>query len=50
VIERTTEGNRLLRSAAEVVTEVDDRLFGEQADPVMRRIGGSVPSASVETK
>jgi len=50
VIERTTEGDRLLRSANEVVAEVDDRLSGEQADPVMRRIGGSVRSASVATK
>ncbi|MBF6347551.1 MULTISPECIES: MarR family winged helix-turn-helix transcriptional regulator [Nocardia] len=44
-IELTEEGERLLRAAQEVVTAVDERLFGAAADPVQRRIGIAVIDA-----
>ena len=44
-IELTADGERLLRAAQEVVTEVDERLFGAAADPVQRRIGNAVVDA-----
>lgn len=44
-IELTAEGERLLRAARRVVSEVDERLFGATADPVQRRIGTAVVDA-----
>jgi DNA-binding MarR family transcriptional regulator len=44
-IELTDEGIRLLRAAQQVVTDVDERLFGSAADPVQRRIGAAVVDA-----
>lgn len=44
-IELTAEGGRLLREAMAAVAEVDDRLFGEAADPVLRQVGDAVRAA-----
>ncbi|MGW5382250.1 MarR family winged helix-turn-helix transcriptional regulator [Nocardia sp. NPDC003963] len=44
-IELTPDGVRLLRAAQQVVAEVDDRLFGPEADPIQRRIGTAVLDA-----
>jgi DNA-binding MarR family transcriptional regulator len=47
-IELTEEGARLLRSAMRAVAEVDLRLFGPDADPVLRRVGDAAASAFEE--
>lgn len=44
-IELTAKGRRLLRAAQQVVDEVDERLFGAEADPDRRRIGEAVMAA-----
>ncbi|WP_039829190.1 MarR family winged helix-turn-helix transcriptional regulator [Nocardia testacea] len=44
-IELTPEGIRLLGAAQQVVADVDERLFGSEADPVQRRIGAAVVDA-----
>lgn len=44
-IELTEEGHRVMRQAMELVSDVDDRLFGEAADPVQQEIGGAVYKA-----
>lgn len=44
-IELTPDGVRLLRAAQQVVAEVDDRLFGPEADPIQRQIGSAVVAA-----
>jgi DNA-binding MarR family transcriptional regulator len=41
-IELTPEGTRLLRTAREKVSEVDERLFGPDADPAHREVGRAV--------
>ncbi|MEJ2859279.1 MULTISPECIES: MarR family winged helix-turn-helix transcriptional regulator [unclassified Saccharothrix] len=41
-IELTPEGTRLLRTAREKVSEVDERLFGPDADPAHREAGRAV--------
>jgi DNA-binding MarR family transcriptional regulator len=40
-IEVTEEGARLLRAAMTAVAGVDGRLFGPDADPVMRQVGAA---------
>nr|WP_283133996.1 MarR family winged helix-turn-helix transcriptional regulator [Rhizohabitans arisaemae] len=44
-IEVTPQGARLLNEARKAVAEVDDRLFGPDADPVLREVGRTVRSA-----
>ncbi|MBF6329552.1 MarR family winged helix-turn-helix transcriptional regulator [Nocardia transvalensis] len=44
-IELTPKGVRLLQAAEEVVAEVDQRLFGPEADPILRQIGSAVLDA-----
>ncbi|MEV0643874.1 MarR family winged helix-turn-helix transcriptional regulator [Phytomonospora sp. NPDC050363] len=44
-IELTEEGGRLLTAAKGVVSEVDERLFGADADPIQRRVGEGVRAA-----
>jgi len=44
-IELTPEGARLLQRAREAVSAVDERLFGEAADPVQRQVGAAVRAA-----
>jgi DNA-binding MarR family transcriptional regulator len=44
-IELTPEGARLLREAMDAVTTVDARLFGADADPVLRQVGDVVRAA-----
>ncbi|WP_214319609.1 MarR family winged helix-turn-helix transcriptional regulator [Nonomuraea sediminis] len=44
-IEITDDGARLLQAAQEVVTGVDERLFGAEADPIQRRLGEAVLTA-----
>jgi DNA-binding MarR family transcriptional regulator len=44
-IELTAEGSRLLQEAMAAVADVDDRLFGEAADPVLRQVGDAVRAA-----
>ncbi|WP_327580506.1 MarR family transcriptional regulator [Nonomuraea sp. NBC_00507] len=44
-IEVTPEGARLLEAAKEAVAEVDERMFGPDADPVQRQIGQAVLAA-----
>jgi DNA-binding MarR family transcriptional regulator len=41
----TPKGSRLLRAAQEVVSEVDNRLFGAEADPIQRQIGAAILAA-----
>ncbi|WP_380729327.1 MarR family winged helix-turn-helix transcriptional regulator [Saccharothrix hoggarensis] len=44
-IELTPEGTRLLDQARQAIAEVDERLFGEAADPVQQRLGAAVRAA-----
>lgn len=44
-IELTPEGERLMREAMKAVAEVDELLFGPDADPVQRRIADTVRAA-----
>jgi DNA-binding MarR family transcriptional regulator len=44
-IELTEEGGRLLQEAMAGVAEVDARLFGPGADPVLRQVGDAVRAA-----
>ncbi|MFC4011376.1 MarR family winged helix-turn-helix transcriptional regulator [Nonomuraea purpurea] len=44
-IELTPEGVRLLRAAQDVLAEVDERMFGAAADPILRQVGASVRTA-----
>ncbi|RVX42583.1 DNA-binding MarR family transcriptional regulator [Nonomuraea polychroma] len=44
-IEVTPEGARLLERAKQAVAEVDERMFGPDADPVQRQIGQAVLAA-----
>ncbi|WP_036567306.1 MarR family winged helix-turn-helix transcriptional regulator [Nocardia sp. BMG51109] len=44
-IELTPKGTRLLQAAEDVVTEVDERLFGAESDPVLRRVGTAILAA-----
>ncbi len=44
-IELTPKGSRLLRKAEGVIAEVDERLFGAEADPIRRRIGAAILAA-----
>ncbi|MFI6603623.1 MarR family winged helix-turn-helix transcriptional regulator [Nonomuraea sp. NPDC050536] len=48
-IEITDAGGRLLQAAQEVVAQVDERLFGAEADPIQRRLGEAVVAAFRET-
>ncbi|WP_067686137.1 MarR family winged helix-turn-helix transcriptional regulator [Nocardia jejuensis] len=44
-IELTAAGTRLLHSAQQVVADVDQRLFGADADPFQRQVGAAVLDA-----
>ncbi|XVQ10501.1 MarR family winged helix-turn-helix transcriptional regulator [Spirillospora sp. CA-255316] len=44
-IEVTPEGARLLDAAEAAVAELDDRMFGPDADPILRQIGEAVRAA-----
>jgi DNA-binding MarR family transcriptional regulator len=44
-IELTAEGARLLKEAMAAVDAVDARLFGPDADPVLRQVGDTVRAA-----
>ncbi|WP_043618927.1 MarR family winged helix-turn-helix transcriptional regulator [Nonomuraea candida] len=44
-IEVTPDGDRLLRRAREAVAGVDERMFGETADPVLRQVGATLRAA-----
>lgn len=44
-IELTAKGTRLLRATEKVVAEVDERLFGADADPLQRQVGQAVMAA-----
>ncbi|MBB5967030.1 MarR family transcriptional regulator [Planomonospora venezuelensis] len=44
-IELTPEGTRLLRAAEQAVSQVDDRMFGPDADPVQRQVADAVRAA-----
>ncbi|WP_067482440.1 MarR family winged helix-turn-helix transcriptional regulator [Actinomadura hibisca] len=44
-IELTPEGARLLQEAQRAVAEVDERMFGPDADPVLQRVGGAIRAA-----
>ncbi|NUW45134.1 MarR family winged helix-turn-helix transcriptional regulator [Nonomuraea rhodomycinica] len=41
-LELTPEGARLMREAMKVVEDVEERLFGPDADPIQRRIADTV--------
>jgi DNA-binding MarR family transcriptional regulator len=47
-IELTADGTRLLRSAKDAVSVVDERLFGPDADPIQRQIADAVRAAAFE--
>ncbi|WP_214409758.1 MarR family winged helix-turn-helix transcriptional regulator [Sphaerisporangium fuscum] len=44
-IEITPEGARLLQRATEAVSEVDDRMFGPEAEPVQRQVADTLRAA-----
>ncbi|WP_329080384.1 MULTISPECIES: MarR family winged helix-turn-helix transcriptional regulator [unclassified Streptosporangium] len=44
-IELTPEGARLLDAATVAIAEVDDLLFGPDADPIQQRVAGAVRAA-----
>ncbi|MFB9719293.1 MarR family winged helix-turn-helix transcriptional regulator [Planobispora longispora] len=44
-IEVTPEGARLLEAAGKAIAQVDDRLFGPQADPIRQRVGRALRTA-----
>ncbi|GAA1579769.1 hypothetical protein GCM10009678_73130 [Actinomadura kijaniata] len=44
-LEITTEGALLLRRARRAAAEVDERLFGPDADPIQQRLGAAVRAA-----
>lgn len=44
-IELTPAGLRLLQAAREVVTQVDERLFGAEADPILQKVGPAILAA-----
>ncbi|AQZ65245.1 Transcriptional regulator, MarR family [[Actinomadura] parvosata subsp. kistnae] len=44
-IEVTPEGARLMERARAAVAEVDERLFGESADPIRRQVGDTIRAA-----
>ncbi|MEV0819696.1 MarR family winged helix-turn-helix transcriptional regulator [Nonomuraea rubra] len=44
-IEVTPEGARLMEQARAAVTAVDERLFGESADPIQRQVGDTIRAA-----
>jgi DNA-binding MarR family transcriptional regulator len=47
-IELTEDGAQLLGAAMQAVAEVDQRLFGPDADPVLRRVGDAAAAAFEE--
>jgi DNA-binding MarR family transcriptional regulator len=47
-IELTDDGRRLLRTAMSTVAEVDQRLFGPDADPVLHRVGNAMVEAFLQ--
>ncbi|WP_454197621.1 MarR family winged helix-turn-helix transcriptional regulator [Nocardia sp. Marseille-Q1738] len=49
-IELTAKGSRLLQEAQQVVSELDERLFGAEADPVQRTIGAAIVHAFSENR
>jgi DNA-binding MarR family transcriptional regulator len=44
-IKLTRAGRRLLESAKGAVAEVDERLFGQDADPIQRQVGAAILAA-----
>ncbi|TYB61809.1 winged helix-turn-helix transcriptional regulator [Nonomuraea sp. PA05] len=44
-IEVTAEGARLMERARAAVADVDERLFGEGADPIQRQVGDTIRAA-----
>ncbi|MFD0000535.1 MarR family winged helix-turn-helix transcriptional regulator [Nocardia sp. NPDC127526] len=48
-IELTPKGTRLLDKARKVVLEVDDRLFGPDADPIQQQVGSAIVTAFVSS-
>ncbi|MFI6867194.1 MarR family winged helix-turn-helix transcriptional regulator [Nocardia sp. NPDC050406] len=44
-IELTAKGTRLLNAAEKAVAEVDERLFGPDAEPARRQVGAAVMAA-----
>ena len=49
-IELTEEGARLLRAAMQAVAGVDERLFGAEADPILREVGTAVTVAFADRR
>ena len=49
-IELTEDGRRLLRTAMDTVSEVDERLFGPDADPVLHRVGRTMVEAFLQSR
>ncbi|MFG3439211.1 MarR family winged helix-turn-helix transcriptional regulator [Nonomuraea sp. NPDC047897] len=47
-LEITPEGARLMTEALRATAEVDERLFGAAADPVLRQVGDAVRAAFEE--
>jgi DNA-binding MarR family transcriptional regulator len=47
-IELTEEGVRLLQSARGAIADVDRRLFGPGADPVLRKVGDAAAAAAFQ--
>ncbi|MFF5210446.1 MarR family winged helix-turn-helix transcriptional regulator [Streptosporangium sp. NPDC000396] len=44
-IEITPQGTRLLQAAKQAADEVDDRMFGPDADPIQRQIADAIRAA-----
>ncbi|MEV0614403.1 MarR family winged helix-turn-helix transcriptional regulator [Nonomuraea sp. NPDC050404] len=44
-IEVTSDGARLLERARAAVAEVDERMFGQESDPIRRQVGDAVRAA-----
>ncbi len=49
-IELTAKGARLLGDAQQVVSDVDERLFGAQGDPIQRTIGAAIALAFAQNR
>ena len=49
-IELTAQGRSLLEQAMGAVTQVDEQLFGSDADPIQRRVGDAVRTAFEEER
>ncbi|MFE3446096.1 MarR family winged helix-turn-helix transcriptional regulator [Nocardia sp. NPDC059180] len=47
-IELTAKGKRLLGQARKAVSEVDEQLFGPDADPIQRKVGAALVAVFTE--